>query len=85
MMHAKTILVDDRWIAVGSTNMDALSFDRLEEGSLVAESSALAAHLERTLAADFRRSDEITRAAWARRGKVEAAGQDVASFFSEWL
>lgn len=85
MMHAKTILVDDRWVAVGSTNMDALSFDRLEEGSLVAESESLAGHLERRLRADFARSDEITRDEWARRGRVSEVGRDAASFFSEWL
>jgi cardiolipin synthase len=85
MMHAKTILVDDRWVAVGSTNMDALSFDRLEEGSLVADSTALARHLERRLRADFRRSDEITWEAWRRRGRVAEVGRDAASFFSEWL
>jgi cardiolipin synthase len=85
MMHAKTMLVDDRWVVVGSTNLDALSFDRLEEGSLVAESKALARHLERRLRADFRRSDEITRAEWARRDKVAEVGRDAASFFSDWL
>jgi cardiolipin synthase len=85
MMHAKTILVDDRWVAIGSTNMDALSFDRLEEGSLVAESAALASHLERRLRADFGRSEEITRASWEKRGPIEVVGQDAASFFSEWL
>jgi cardiolipin synthase len=85
MMHAKTMLVDDRWVVIGSTNMDALSFDRLEEGSLVAESRAYARHLERRLRADLRRSDEITRAEWARRGKVAEVGRDAASFFSDWL
>ncbi|HET8538818.1 MAG TPA: phospholipase D-like domain-containing protein [Anaeromyxobacter sp.] len=85
MMHAKTILVDDRWVAVGSTNMDPLSFDRLEEGSLVADSAALARHLERRLRLDFSRSDEITREEWSRRGRVAEVGRDTADFFSEWL
>ena len=33
MMHAKTMLVDDRLVLVGSINYDALSFNLLEEGS----------------------------------------------------
>jgi cardiolipin synthase len=85
MMHAKTMLVDDRWVAVGSTNMDALSFDRLEEGSVVAESRALARHLEERLRADFGRSDEVTREEWERRDPVVDVVRDAASFFSEWL
>jgi cardiolipin synthase len=85
MMHSKTILVDDRWVAVGSTNMDALSFDRLEEGSIVAESPALARHLERRLSADFRRSDEVTREEWARRDPVVDVVREATSFFSEWM
>jgi cardiolipin synthase len=85
MMHAKTILVDDRLVAVGSTNMDPLSFDRLEEGSVVALSPALASHLERTLLADFSRSKEITRESWARRDPAVDVVRDVTSFFSEWM
>jgi cardiolipin synthase len=85
MMHSKTLLVDDRWVAVGSTNMDPLSFDRLEEGSVVAESPALAKHLERTLRADFRRSDEVTREEWESRDPVVDVVREAASFFSEWM
>jgi cardiolipin synthase len=85
MMHAKTILVDDHLVAVGSTNIDALSFDRLEEGSLVVSSRALAEELERHLRTDLERSDEITLADWERRPPHEQMGQEAASFFSEWM
>ncbi|WP_243338790.1 phospholipase D-like domain-containing protein [Anaeromyxobacter soli] len=85
MMHAKTVLVDDRWVAIGSTNMDPLSFDRLEEGSVVADSPALAGHLERTLRADLARSKEITREEWSRRDPVVDVARDAASLFDEWL
>jgi cardiolipin synthase A/B len=85
MMHAKTVLVDDRWVAIGSTNMDQLSFDRLEEGSVVADSPALAGHLERTLRQDLARSKEITREEWSRRDRVVDVARDAASLFDEWL
>lgn len=85
MMHSKTMLVDDRWVVVGSTNLDQLSFDRLEEGSVVARSPALAAHLEGTLREDFARSKEITREEWARRDPVVDVARDAASLFDEWL
>jgi cardiolipin synthase len=85
MMHSKTMAIDGRIGVVGSTNMDALSFDRLEEGSVVAEAPALAAHLERALRADFARSKEITREEWAKRDPLTDAVREAASFFSEWM
>jgi cardiolipin synthase A/B len=85
MMHAKTILVDDHLVAVGSTNMDGLSFDRLEEGSLIVASRTLAEELEAHLRADLQLSDEITLADWRRRPPHVQVGQEAASFFSEWM
>jgi cardiolipin synthase len=85
MMHAKTMVIDDRIAVVGSTNMDPLSFDRLEEGSVVAESPVLARRLVETLRADFARSKEITREEWERRDRVVEVLRDTASFFSEWM
>jgi cardiolipin synthase len=85
MMHAKTIVVDDRWVAIGSTNMDELSFERLEEGSVVADSPKVARHLLRQLAADFEHSQEITRELWEDRNPVVDVAREAASFFSEWM
>jgi cardiolipin synthase len=86
MMHSKTMLVDDALVVIGSTNMDQLSFDRLEEGSVVAVSPAVAAHLERHLRADFERSEEITREAWSRRDRAtDAVRETTSSFLGEWL
>jgi cardiolipin synthase len=59
MMHAKTLLVDDRLAVVGSTNMDALSLNRLEEGSLVVDDRAFATTLAQTFLEDLEHSKEI--------------------------
>lgn len=56
MIHAKTMVVDDDRVVVGSINLDPLSLNRLDEGALVAEDRALA----QELAAAFR--DDCTRA-----------------------
>ena len=45
MMHAKTVLADDRLVIVGSMNLDPLSLNLLEEGSLVVEDPRAAAEL----------------------------------------
>jgi cardiolipin synthase len=85
MMHSKTMVVDDRWVAIGSTNMDQLSFDRLEEGSLVADAPAIADQLVRTLRADFDLSKEITDELWQRRDPFVDVVRDTTAFFSEWM
>jgi len=42
MMHGKTMLVDDRIVAVGSCNLDALSLNKMDEGALVVVDEKLA-------------------------------------------
>jgi cardiolipin synthase len=53
MMHAKTMLVDDRLVVVGSINLDFLSMEWLEEGCLVVDDPRFAAELERRWEADL--------------------------------
>jgi len=71
MMHSKTMLIDDRYVVIGSTNLDPLSTKWLEEASLVAEDPALNARLATSLEQDFRRSLEIRWAWWRKRGLLE--------------
>jgi len=60
MMHAKTMLVDDWLTMVGSTNMDALSLNKLGEGSMVLADKEFNHKLERCWMRDFQHSREIT-------------------------
>ncbi|RYZ42570.1 MAG: hypothetical protein EOO71_07250 [Myxococcaceae bacterium] len=59
MMHAKTMLVDDRLVLVGSINYDALSFNLLEEGSLVLEDVDAARQLEAIFLEDLTKAREV--------------------------
>lgn len=59
MMHAKTMLVDDRLVLVGSINYDALSFNMLEEGSLVLEDPEAARGMEAFFLEDLKRATEV--------------------------
>jgi len=61
MMHAKTMLVDDRIVVVGSINLDFLSMEYLEEGSFVVDDVAFAADFEERWRVDMSRSREVTR------------------------
>jgi cardiolipin synthase len=59
MMHAKTMLVDDRLVLVGSINYDPLSFRLLEEGSLVLEDDEAARSMEAFFLEDLRHAREV--------------------------
>lgn len=60
MLHSKTVVVDDWLSVVGSTNLDALSLNKLGEGSLVIAGRGLATDLERSFLRDLEHSQEIT-------------------------
>jgi cardiolipin synthase len=59
MIHAKTMVVDGRLAVVGSTNLDPLSQDVLEEGALMADNAKFAGELEKSYLQDLQRSHEI--------------------------
>ena len=85
MMHSKTMVVDGRTVVIGSTNFDQLSFDRLEEGSLVATAPILASKLLRSFQADCARSLEITRELWADRDLAPDLARRASALFADWL
>jgi cardiolipin synthase A/B len=85
MMHAKTIIVDDRYVVIGSTNFDQLSFDRLEEGSLVADAAHLASKMRRHLEEDQRHCKEITWELWSKRDLLPEVAREAVGLFSDWL
>jgi cardiolipin synthase len=76
MMHAKTMLVDDRLVVVGSINLDHLSMDWLEEGCLVVDDRRFASELERRWHDDMARSRQAVgaRPEAERRPGVRHAG-----------
>jgi cardiolipin synthase A/B len=58
MMHSKTMLVDRSLVAVGSCNLDPLSLNKMDEGTLVADDPALAKQLERQWTQDLAHATE---------------------------
>lgn len=58
MMHGKTMIVDDRFVLVGSCNLDALSLNMMDEGGLVVDDPALAAEEARRFERDLQVSIE---------------------------
>jgi cardiolipin synthase len=77
MIHAKTMMVDNLWSVVGSSNFDNRSFGLNDEVNLAARDRTLAARLEEDFARDLSESREVTYEEWRRRSIFERA--------HEWL
>lgn len=60
MMHAKTLVVDDTLSVIGSMNLDPLSTNRLEEGSLLVLDHAVNDDLAQHDVADLTHAKEMT-------------------------
>jgi cardiolipin synthase len=67
MMHAKTLVADSTWIAVGSMNADNRSLSFNEEANLLALDSQLGASLDRMFFDDLSHSDEIVLTEFRKR------------------
>jgi len=63
MMHSKTALVDDRLAIVGSMNLDPLSLNLLEEGSLAVEDERATAELASAFERDLQNGKRIQEGA----------------------
>ncbi len=71
MIHAKTMMIDDLWAVVGSTNFDNRSFGLNDEVNLAARDPVLTARLEEDFARDLAESREVTYDEWRRRSIFE--------------
>ena len=83
MLHAKTMVVDDIWSAVGSVNFDNRSFQLNDEATLCVQSEAFAGELDgavrarpQALRADGAGALEAARAAAPRAGGGVEAGAE---------
>ncbi|MCA1594495.1 MAG: phospholipase D-like domain-containing protein, partial [Acidobacteria bacterium] len=73
MIHAKTMVVDDVWSVVGSTNFDNRSFGLNDEVNLAAFDRELAARVAADFARDRAESREVTYKEWCSRPLWERA------------
>lgn len=71
MLHAKTIIVDDELVCIGSANYNQRSLHADDELSLVVQDDALTAALINDFEADLRRCERITPASWKERGVMQ--------------
>jgi cardiolipin synthase A/B len=68
MLHAKTIVIDETWCAIGSTNLDACSFSQNYEADISSCDPSFADSMLKVFRQDSDRSIEIRLPTWRSRG-----------------
>jgi cardiolipin synthase len=85
MFHCKVMIVDDRWVSVGSTNFDDRSFRLNDETNLNVLDPAFAATQIAAFEEDKARSREITLQAWEDRPLREKLWERAAALLRSQL
>ncbi len=83
MLHHKTMVVDRRWITVGTTNFDNRSFAHNEESNVNAFDTGLASHLHASFEDDLGGCERLALEHWQRRGAWARLQEFVAAFLQE--
>jgi cardiolipin synthase len=71
LLHAKTMVVDDVFATVGSTNLDNRSFALNDELNLVVYNRTVARQLEQIFVDDLARSTRLDYRGWRARGVLD--------------
>ncbi len=67
MIHVKTMMVDDAWAVVGSTNFDHRSFEINDEVNLAIQHAGVAKRLVQDFERDLEQSIPVTYEDWRRK------------------
>jgi cardiolipin synthase len=68
LLHAKTMVIDDRWISIGSANLDNRSFALNNELNLAFLDKGLAARMTEIFRDDLKLTKQVTYEDWQRHG-----------------
>jgi cardiolipin synthase len=68
LLHAKTMVVDEAWATIGSTNLDPRSFALNDELNLALYDARVARRLHEAFEEDLRHARRLDYATWADRG-----------------
>lgn len=85
MFHVKSLIVDSRWVSVGSTNFDYRSFSINDEANLNVMDGAFAVEEEKVFEADWTKSHVVTLEAWRHRPWQERALEKLAGMLRTQL
>ena len=83
MLHHKTMVVDDRWVTLGTANFDSRSFAHNEESNVCFFDRALAEQLRAIFAADLSGCERVVIERWRKRGAWVRTQEIVAAVLQE--
>lgn len=85
MLHAKTLVVDGRWAAVGTANFDYRSLHLNYELLLATGQAEVCAQLERQFTVDLGQSRRVTARDWAARSWIHRLKERIGYSMRRWL
>ena len=85
MFHCKVMIVDDRWVSVGSTNFDNRSFAVNDEANLNVYDAAFARAQAAVFDADLARSRRVSLEQWENRPWREKLAEHASAILSSQL
>ena len=85
MYHCKTMIVDDVWVSIGSTNFDNRSFRLNDEANLNVYDREFAREQIALIKEDLTKSRQITLEEWRARPWHEKLGERLAGLFRSQL
>ena len=85
LLHAKTVLVDDVWATVGSSNMDWRSFLHNDEVNAIVLNAAFGREMAALFDRDIARATRIDPQAWSERGLTLRLQERWARIWDYWL
>ena len=81
MFHCKVMVIDDRWVSVGSANFDNRSFRLNDEANLNVLDQHFAAEQAQLFEQDKRVCQQVTWDQWRNRPFYEKVVEGVAGLF----
>jgi cardiolipin synthase len=83
--HAKAIIVDDRWLMVGSANLDARSIDLNFELNLLLRSEKACTELNKTYSEMFASSKRLELEEFRKRPRMQKLGEGLSRLWAPLL
>ena len=85
MMHAKTMIIDDNWSTIGSTNFDFRSFEHNFEANLLIYSSEINSRMATQFSEDMTECSRVRPALWHKRPIIQKAKESIVRLLSPIL
>ena len=84
-MHAKTLVIDDSFVTIGSTNIDFRGFEQDFEINAFMYDSDLAVKQRDIFLTDQEDCEEVIPQEWEKRPRIEKSKESFARIFSQVL